>query len=98
MLRVALLGLSALAISACETVPEDEAASDAQTVAAAAEKESSDPNRIICLDEPKTGTRIRTQRVCKTKREWDALAAKTQDDVQELRNNTGRTAEGAFSQ
>ena len=30
-----------------------------------------DPNQILCVNERVTGSRLATQRVCRTRREWD---------------------------
>lgn len=30
-----------------------------------------DPNQVVCVNERVTGSRVATQRVCRTRREWD---------------------------
>jgi hypothetical protein len=30
-----------------------------------------DPNQIVCVNERVTGSRVATQRVCRTRREWE---------------------------
>ena len=32
---------------------------------------NTDPNQIVCVNERITGSRVATQRVCRTRREWE---------------------------
>ena len=48
-----------------------------------------DPTRIICRDEPDTGSRL-PKRTCKEAREWDAIA----QENQEARRNMRRPSTG----
>ncbi len=50
---------------------------------------SNDPSRLVCRNEPNTGSRL-PKRVCKTAAEWDQIAA----EAQEAKRNMNRPAVG----
>lgn len=51
-----------------------------------------DPNRVICKSDPSTGTRIRKSRKCMTKAQWDELADKTKQNIDDYSRLAGSKA------
>lgn len=49
-----------------------------------------DDNKVVCRSQPQAGTRLRTNKLCKTRAEWRALDA----DRQQLRRDLGNSARG----
>ena len=51
-----------------------------------------DPNRVVCVNITEIGSRLNRRRVCRTKAEWDDLAAQTRntiDRVQQVKTTGG---------
>jgi hypothetical protein len=61
---------------------------DAAAAAALPKKDKSDPDRLICRRELKTGSLVQTTRTCRTKREWEEIANAGRRDVDELRDRS----------
>lgn len=89
-------------LAACATSPATTVDAAPQSVAAKSEavKEDvqpegnatrkKDPNRMVCVSDIPTGTRIRRGKTCKRQSEWDRIRERDQQDLDELRNRTGR--------
>ena len=83
------LGFAALLLAATLAVAEEQPAPSAgqptangQTPQPAATPEDpNDPNKVICKREQMTGTRVATQRICMTRREWDERAGESDDST-----------------
>ena len=44
---------------------------------------SSDPNKIVCVNQRVVGSRLNTQRVCRTRAEWEDHRADARREVEE---------------
>jgi hypothetical protein len=43
-----------------------------------------DPDQILCVNERVTGSRLATQRVCRTRREWDEHKSETRKTLEKV--------------
>ena len=41
-----------------------------------------DPNEVICVDQPNTGSRVNRVRVCRTRAQWDATRARNRKSLE----------------
>ena len=64
-------------------------AAAAQAVASPAPAAPAVKEKKVCQTAEDVSSRIRYQRICKTQREWDAIAKQTQDDLNSSRNDRG---------
>jgi len=79
-------------VAACQTAPGGERAAvessqaralaRASAAAASQAGASQDPNRIVCISGPPTGTRVSPQRVCMTAAEWEQQRRELQAAVE----------------
>lgn len=53
-----------------------------------------DPNKIVCRDLGRTGSRLASDRVCMTRHEWDERQRADQKDVSDMQANKGRCPNG----
>ena len=53
-----------------------------------------DPNKIVCRDLGRTGSRLASDRVCMTRHEWDERQRADQKDVSNMQTNMGRCPNG----
>lgn len=53
-----------------------------------------DPNKIVCKDLDRTGSRLSKDRVCMTRAEWDQRQRDDQKDVSNMQTNMGRCPNG----
>ena len=98
-MRTCLAGVTGLlALAGCASTveaPPQNAVPD-ETAGRSAAVGTSDPDRVVCVGEVRTGSRMRREPVCKTQREWDRIADRDARELDELRNNSGGTAENPF--
>lgn len=52
-------------------------------VAGQAKDDKYDPNKIICKKTKATGSRLVTERVCLTRKQWNEMSARTQEHHEE---------------
>lgn len=56
----------------------------------------SEPDRVVCRRDPEAGTRVRSRRICMTRREWNLLAGQARDAMAEdIRRRNGVCNGGA---
>ena len=53
-----------------------------------------DPNKIVCRDLGRTGSRLASDRICMTRKEWDERQRADQKDVSDMQTNMGRCPNG----
>lgn len=82
----AIAFLSACAV-ACAGQPAAKPATAADGTAggASAAKMTDNGNKLICTDEPQTGTRLTHHRVCATAEQWSERRQRDQDALEQLR-------------
>ena len=105
-LLAALAALAVLGVSACASTPADPApaaaaaATPAAAPAATADGTKSgemvasadDAKKLICYDEPGTGTHVRrTTRICATAEEWARRRAESQKALGDLSRRAGQS-------
>ena len=61
----------------------------ADVSAAAAKPAALDPNKIVCKNINRTGSRLASDRVCMTRGEWDQAERAAQKEVQQLQARLG---------
>lgn len=66
------------------------AAASAPAAAATGAKPKYDPNRVICVNRPVTGSRLERVRVCHTAQEWEEV--RVQEKVGLMRKQTNGSA------
>jgi hypothetical protein len=101
-MRITLpLALAAALLAGCATQPAPAPAAAAATppapeqTAAAAAPADAKP-KLICIDEPVTGSHVRrAQRRCATAEEWDRMREQTQKDVIDMSGRAQRTTPAA---
>jgi hypothetical protein len=72
MVRTAVLGAALAATAAIAQAP------------APRPEPNGDPDQILCVNERVTGSRVATQRVCRTRREWDEHKGETRKVVERV--------------
>lgn len=72
MLKIVSIGAALIATAALAQAPADTQTSTSS---------NGDLNQIVCVNERVTGSRVATQRVCRTRAEWAELAAQTRQNL-----------------
>lgn len=93
LLSAAALLASSLAFSAAAAEDAPAATGTTAATSGAASSPSTDPDKIICKTDKKTGTRLakRTAKICKTKAEWDRIDLENQLMNQDMQRSFGQT-------
>jgi hypothetical protein len=85
-LSLGALGLVFSLISGCAAGPAPTAAapSAAATPAEAAEVAKFDPDQVVCRVYDSTGSRVRKEKICKTRAEWNEAAERAQQWMRDI--------------
>jgi hypothetical protein len=51
---------------------------------------SRDPNKVICKNIDRTGSRLASDRICMTRAQWDERTRNDQRETQQMQANMGR--------
>ncbi|NEX92862.1 hypothetical protein [Caulobacter sp. 17J65-9] len=91
LLSAAALLASSLAFSAAAADAPAATSTGAAATSSAASSTGTDPDKIICKTDKKTGTRLakRTAKICKTKAEWDRIDLDNQLMNQDMQRSLG---------
>ena len=54
-----------------------------------------DPNKVICKNLDRTGSRLSSDRVCMTRSEWDERRRQAQRELEQMQGNMGRCPNGS---
>jgi hypothetical protein len=84
-----LLFQAATATPPAQPAPQQLAANETNATKA------EDPSKkVICKREPRTGSLAGTERICRTKAQWQALSDRTRDEWQEIQGAKGSSHGG----
>jgi hypothetical protein len=50
-----------------------------------------DPNQIVCIKEKQIGSRLATQKVCRTRAQWEQYRSQTRQVIERVQNNKATT-------
>ncbi len=89
LVKNALPGLLLLGVPAVPALadPIDQAPAGTQSEAKAADAEPAEKKKV-CKSIVYTGSRLPVKKICKTKEEWDALAAEAQADIRDRQRDS----------
>ncbi len=82
MTRIGLIAAALLTVSASAALDQDDKPASITVTGASALKEGPPPKeKKICHSEPITGSLTRVDRICMTQRDWDIVAERSRDRV-----------------
>jgi hypothetical protein len=52
---------------------------------------NNDPNQIVCVKEKQVGSRLSTQKVCRTRTEWEQFRTQSRQVIEKVQGNKATT-------